>query len=91
MISGRDPIDDRHAQFLIAVAELCTAAELAHLDVEIRTVDGDRTEGVPRSLRAGAFERGDETDYSTAFCVSDRLVRLSDIVECTLCAPDTTD
>lgn len=54
-------------------------------------MDGGRTEGVPRSLRAGAFEHVDGEGCSAAFRVSDRLVRLGDVVKCTVCAPDTAD
>jgi hypothetical protein len=84
----RADLDDSHAQFLIAVGDLCAAAELAGLRVEVLIGGGQRIGGIPASLRRA--ERGgqvNETGYTRTFRVSDALVNLDDILECAVHAP----
>jgi hypothetical protein len=81
-------MDDRYAQFLIAVGDLCVAAALAGLDIEARTTDGTRTVGVPGPLRhAEGDEEFDEAGYAWTLRIDDRVMSLEEIVECTVRAP----
>ena len=82
-------LNDRQAQFLITVADLCAAASLAALPVELVTRDGVRTGGVPGSLRRSAgAEQVDDSGYARTFRIDSRLVNLDEIVECTMRSPD---
>jgi hypothetical protein len=86
--SGALDMHDSYAQFLITVGDVCTAAELARLHVEVLIVDGSRVCGVPASLGpADQGERVNETGYPRTFRIDDALVNLDDIVECALRAP----
>jgi hypothetical protein len=81
-------LEDSHAQFLIAVGDLCAAAELAGLRVEVLIGGGRRIGGIPASLRGAP--RGkllSETGYTRTFRVDDALVNLDDILECAVHAP----
>jgi hypothetical protein len=81
-------MDDRYAQFLIAVGDLCVAAALAGLDIEARTTDGVRTVGVPGPLsHADGDKQFDEGGYDRTFRIDDRVMNLEEIVECTVRAP----
>jgi hypothetical protein len=85
-------MDDRRAQFLIAVGELCTAAGLAALEVQVRPggEDGETACGIPRPL--GSRDAGEPpagaTGYPRTLAVGDRIVNLEDIEACTIYAPD---
>ena len=79
---------DSYAQFMITVGDVCAAAELAGLHVEVLIVDGSRVRGVPASLgRADQGEQVDETGYARTFRIDDALVNLDDILECAIHAP----
>jgi len=81
-------MDDRYAQFLIAVGDLCVAAALAGLDVEARTADGKRTVGVPGLVRhSDGNEQVDDSGYARTFRIDEHIMHLDEIVECTLRAP----
>lgn len=84
-------MDDRHAQFLIAVGDLCTAAGLAGLEVEVRpNVDrGERIRGVPYARRApgAGADAVNETGYARPMAIGDHIIDLADIHECTVYAP----
>jgi hypothetical protein len=87
-------MDDRRAQFLIAVGDLCTAAGLAGLEVEVRpNVDrSERIRGVPyphRAADAGA-DTINETGYARPMAIGDHVIDLDDIHECTVYAPQGT-
>lgn len=87
MCSPRDPTDgmeDVHAQFLIAIGDLCLAAEVGGLAVEVITDTGERASGVPTWVRRSG-PRG--SAYSQLFGLSGRLVDLGDVVECRIRAP----
>jgi hypothetical protein len=88
MAAPRAELTDPHAQFLIAVGDLCAAAELAGLRVEVVLGGGRRVGGIPGSLRRA--ERGEElneTGHQRTFRVNDALVNLEDILECVVHAP----
>ena len=88
MGTPRADLDDSHAQFLIAVGDLCVAAELAGLRVDVVTGGGRRIGGIPASLRgAEGGEQVNETGYTRTFRVNDALVNLDDILECAVHAP----
>jgi len=83
-------MDDRLAQFLIAVDELCTAASLAGLDVELRE-RGTGTmiaRGVPHSpSRMEAGRDGDDTGCAPVLVIDDRFVDLERVGACTIYPP----
>jgi hypothetical protein len=79
--------EDARAQFRIAVGDLCMAAEVGGLIVELLTQSGECTAGVPRWIDRGPRDPWDETGYGRTFRVSDRLVDLNDVVACTIRAP----
>lgn len=82
---------ESYAQFLITVGDVCAAAELAGLHVEVLVVDGSRVSGVPASLgRADRGEQINETGYARTFRINDALVNLDDILECAVRAPRPT-
>ena len=72
-----DTMDDRHAQFLIVVADACLAAELGELIVEVLTIDGVRYRGVPSLVED---EQPDAADGGT-LRVNGSVVALADVVE----------
>jgi hypothetical protein len=81
-------MDDRHAQFLIAVGDLCSTAAMAGLQVEILDVRGTTTHGIPGAVRsAGGKDAVDDTGYAKAFRVEDHVVDLEDVVQCTIRSP----
>lgn len=84
-------MDDRHAQFLIAVGDLCTAAGLAGLEVQVRPREGHggSARGVPTapSSPAGEQHQADDTGYPRTLAVGDHIVNLETIEACTVFAP----
>lgn len=90
MGSPRDPpgdMEDAHAQFLIAVGDLCVAAEVGGLTVELLTGEGESTSGVPVWVEGRRRDDVDEMVYGRTFRVGNRLVDLNDVVACTIRAP----
>lgn len=71
------PMDDRHAQFLIVVADACLGAELGELIVEVLTIDGVRYSGVPTAVEV---DQPDIADRCT-LCVDGSVVALEQVVE----------
>ena len=72
-----DTMDDRHAQFLIVVADACLGAELGELIVEVLTIDGVRYRGVPTLVED---EQPDAADGGT-LRVDGSVVALAEVVE----------
>jgi hypothetical protein len=70
-------MNDRHAQFLIIVADACSGAALAELSVEVVTVDGLRHRGVPAVLEV---DHPDAVDGGS-LRVDGRVVALARVVE----------
>ena len=71
-------MDDRHAQFLIVVADACSGAELAELVVEVLTSDGERYRGVPTTAEE---EQPDAAADGGTVHVAGSLVALEEVVE----------
>ena len=81
-------MDERHEQFFIAVGDLCVSAALAALVVELRTALGQRVCGIPSSVRyTKGRDEVDDTGYGRWFQIDKALVRLDEIVKCTVSAP----
>ena len=70
-------MDDRHAQFVIVVADACLGAELGELVVEVLTRDGVRYSGIPTTVEA---ERRDAADGGS-FRVGGNVVALEQVLE----------
>jgi hypothetical protein len=80
------------AQFFIAVYELCLAAELAHMRVEVHLTSGARAIGVPAVL-----EHYPDLDFPFAddsrpihIEVDQQLIALDQIGSCAVFAPSTS-
>jgi hypothetical protein len=84
---------DEQAQFFIAVAELCTAASLAGVQIEVLTGAGQRISGVPSAANAARHpdEELDHTGYDHVVLIDDVLVDLGDIRRCSIFAPGVDD
>lgn len=82
-------MDNRRAQFLIAVGDLCTAAGLAELEVDLSwRGDGGGVRairGIPRPTRS--CDELEEIGYARTLRVDDRVIEMQDVVACTLHAP----
>ena len=72
-----DTMDDRHAQFLIVVADACLAAELGELIVEVLTIDGVRYRGVPTLVE----DEQPDAANGGALRVDGSVVALAEVVE----------
>lgn len=81
-------MDERRAEFLIAVGGLCNAAALAKLLVEIATEDGRAIRGIPSTLaHAHGDDEVDSTGYATGFLVGGTPLQLADVTACTVFRP----
>jgi hypothetical protein len=81
-------MDDRYSEFMIAIGQLCAAAELASLNLEVVTTDGQVVIGLvgaPRTAE-GAGEL-DHTGLQRTVRIDGALVNLDEIVRCTLHRP----
>jgi hypothetical protein len=85
--SCRGRIDDRHAEFLMAVGGMCVAAELANLAVVVRTAGGARVAGVPAVRAAAGGDEFADTGYARTFRVDDMPINLDEVVSCTIHTP----
>ena len=86
-----DELDDRHAEFLIAVGGMCDAAQRARLGVVVRTEAGLQVAGVPVIRAANRGNELDETGYARTFRIDDALINLDEVVSCTIHAPADVD
>lgn len=84
--SGMFTIDDQHAHFMGMVSDLCLAAEVGRLEVELVTHDGARARGVPTTL--GAAGSDGRTTGAGRIRLGDLAVNLDDVVECRVMAAD---
>jgi len=84
-------MDDRCAQFVIAVGDLCTAAGLAGLEVEMwgkRADSGVAARGVPYPQRAvDGGEELEDTGYTRTLVLDGCVIDLSEVEACTIYAP----
>jgi hypothetical protein len=70
---------DRRAQYIITVGDLCVAASLAKLEIEVVTNRGDEHSG-----------EADDSGYERMFRIDSSVINLEEIVECTILAPSGT-
>lgn len=78
-------MDDRRAEFLILVGDICLTAARARLPVELEHLYGARTRGVPTYVNParGAEEVG-HTGYGNTIRIDDATINLRDITRCTV-------
>ena len=82
-------MDERHAQFLILLEDVCAGAELADLRIEVQTTQGARVGGVPQATSpAGGIDYAGY-DHQTVR-VGTVQVPLQDVVNFTVAAPDVS-
>jgi hypothetical protein len=70
-------MDDRHAQFLIVVADACAGAALGEFTIEVLMGDETRYRGVPTAVDA---EPGQSAGYATLH-MSGSVIALENVVE----------
>jgi hypothetical protein len=83
-------MDERVAQFFLAVGRLCGEASTGGLRVRLRLAGGEQLQGVPEPPPQA--EDGDELDhtgYADAVTVDGVRVELSDVVEASVVHPRT--
>jgi hypothetical protein len=81
-------MDDRQAQFLILVGDVCLYAAIADLSVSVKLADGSQRSGVPTGVSPTAGrDEVDHTGYADVIEIADQEVSLRSIVECTFCQP----
>jgi hypothetical protein len=81
-------MNNAHSQFLIVVGDICAAATLAGLWVEVQTDAGARLFGTPAPIGAAyGVEEVDDTGYQQTVTIGDGTVNLDEIVQCTIRAP----
>ncbi|MFL5863036.1 MAG: hypothetical protein ACJ780_20045 [Solirubrobacteraceae bacterium] len=78
-------MDDRHAQFLILVGDICQAATRANLSVDVTRVDGTRVSGIPTEITpAFGAQEVDHTGYANRIRINQDEIQLQDIIQCTI-------
>ena len=83
-----DEIDDRTAQFLIIVGDVCESARVARLPVTVQTYDGRSLTGVPgRAASMGGDSQVDETGMRRSIAVGDEDVELETVSTITVDVP----
>ena len=83
-----DEMDDRYAEFLIAVCIICDAAQRARLGVAVRTETGIEVAGVPVIGAATAGDQLDDTGYARTLRIDDARINVDEVISCTINAPD---
>jgi hypothetical protein len=74
--------------FLIAVGDLCVAASLAQLPVEVHTRHGLQVAGVPGMPNRGrGHQQANDTGYAKTLLINDQLLELEDVTACTVRLP----
>ena len=82
-------MDDRFFEYVIAVGQVCAAAELAGFEVEVVTADGQVIVGLVGAPRIADGEiELDETGLQRTVRIGDALVNLDEIVRCTMHLPE---
>jgi hypothetical protein len=81
-------MNERHAQFLILLADVCAGAELADLSLEVQTTQGTTIGGVPQPKSSGHHVGDvDHTGYDHTMHIGAIEVDLQDVVKFTVTAP----
>jgi hypothetical protein len=78
---------DRQSEFLIAVGNLCIAAERASLTLVVTTTTGVEVTGVPHVHEATPEEELDETGYARTFRIGDAVVNLDEVASAAIRQP----
>ena len=82
-------MDDRYSEYVIAVGELCAAAELARFHLEVVTTDGRIVLGLAGAPRTATGDGElDHTGLQRTVRVDGSLVNLDEIVRCTIHRPE---
>jgi hypothetical protein len=81
-------IDDRRAHFLTMLGDVCTAAGLASISVEILLTDGSRMAGTPSPQpSAGTSARMGETGYAQRLFIDGSSAQMEEVVEFVVRSP----
>jgi hypothetical protein len=82
-------MDDRYSEYMIAVGQLCAAAELASFRLEVVTADGQVVVGLAGAPRTAAGNGElDDTGLQRTVRIDGALVNLDEIVRCTVLSPE---
>lgn len=75
-------MDDERSHYLIMLGDVCVAARIASLSVEVLTADGTRLSGVPAPQTPDAdAEAVDDTGYANDLFIGGQCVPLDTVVE----------
>jgi hypothetical protein len=78
-------MDDRRAEFLILVGDICLTAARARLPVELEHLHGARIRGVPTYVACGrGVDEVDHTGYGNTIRIDDATINLRDVTRCTV-------
>lgn len=81
-------LSDTWSHYITTVGDACSSAAAGGLAVDILLADGNRIAGVPAPRAArGPHDELHETGYARILTVDKTIVRLDQIVACTLLAP----
>jgi hypothetical protein len=84
-------MDDRFAEYVIAVGQLCAAAELAKFRLEVLTTTGQVVTGLAGAPRTASGDQElDHTGLRRTVRIDGALVNLDEIAQCTVHSPATT-
>jgi hypothetical protein len=82
-------MDDRYAEYVIAVGQLCAAAALARFQLEVVTTDGRVIVGLVGAPRTAAGDGElEDTGVQRTVRIDGALVNLDEIVRCTVLSPE---
>jgi hypothetical protein len=82
-------MNDRCSEYMIAVGQVCAAAELARFQLEVVTADGQVIVGLVGALRTADGEvELDHRGLQRTVRIDDALVNLDEIVRCTMHPPE---
>lgn len=73
-------MDDRRALFIMMLGDTCSAARLAHLEIEVRLLDGARARGVPGEPGTDDAQAIDHTGYTPPVMVGGQCVLLHEVM-----------
>jgi hypothetical protein len=81
-------MNDRRAEFLAMVGDVCRSARLAQIPVTVKVADGTSVSGVPRPHEAdGPDAEVDHTGWSDDLQVNGHVVSLESVVEIQVGSP----
>jgi hypothetical protein len=84
-VTDTQSVDDRRAEFLILVGDVCLAAISAQLVVELGLRDGRDVTGVPtRVTPTSGQDEFDSTGYTRTVSINDHEVALPEVIRCAI-------